>query len=77
MPCHYDEYYDGKTQFKTAVEIVNGKIKVYTPSSNRFGGGDFPNTKMYLAECKKRFKTFHYKDDGNVVVVISPCPKGC
>lgn len=76
MPCHYEEYYNHTTQFKTAVEIVNGKIRIYTPKTTN-DEGDFPTVKRYLEGCKKRFKTYQYKRDGETIVVVSPCPKGC
>jgi hypothetical protein len=58
---------------ETVVEVVNGKIRI-----RRFGGGArTPTLKEYLANCRKRLETFHYKKSGDLVVLISPCPKGC
>lgn len=77
MPCHVETYKPNysKQEIDKVVEVVNGKIKVKRVGDDYMGG--FPTLKELLTGYKDKLKTFHYKHDGTMLVVVSPCPKGC
>jgi len=75
MPCHVDEIPPQAGEIETVVEVVNRKITIKNVGDGFHG--KYPTLKAIVEKCRKRFKTFHYKASGCLVVIVSPCPKGC
>lgn len=75
MPCHVETYPPKAGEFETVIEVVDGKIKIRTVGSGFYGR--FPTLKEILTSVKGRLKTYHYKTHGSIIVIVSPCPKGC
>jgi hypothetical protein len=77
MPCHVEEFPPNavKNEISTVVKIVNGKITMKCVGDEFYG--KYPTTKDIIMPLRKKFKTFHYKVFGTMLVFVSPCPKGC
>lgn len=77
MPCHVDLYpaRADKRQVDTIVRVINGKISISNVGDDFYG--KYPTIENVLDDAKKKYKTFHYKTNGTMMVIVSPCPKKC
>ncbi len=77
MPCHVDEYpaRAHKRQIDRIIRVINGKITISRVGDSFYG--KYPTIENVLDESKKKYKTFHYRIDDTMMVIVSPCPKKC
>lgn len=77
MPCHVEEIpaNSAKKEIDLVVSVVNGKIKIL-PIGDSFHG-EYKTLGQLLATYRKKYKTFQYRRNGTMLVIVSPCPKGC
>ncbi len=76
MPCHVDTINaDAAKQQVDKVVLITKKIHVQRMGDNFYG--KYPTVETLLGKYRKKYKTFQYKVDGTMLVVVTPCPKGC
>ena len=77
MPCTVDPIPPkrDKQEIDLIVEVVNGKISVRNVGSDY--SGKYPTVKKIVGKARKKYKTSHYRVHGAMIVLVSPCPKGC
>jgi len=80
MPCIVDPIPAKGEEIETLVKVIDGKITIKNVGDDFYG--KYPTVKSIVEELrkekeKKKIKTFHYKVYGHMMVVVSPCPKGC
>ena len=77
MPCHVDtiDADAAKQQIDKIVLVAKGKIRVQRMGDNFYG--KYPTVDKLVCKYRAKYKTFQYKVDGTMLVVVTPCPKGC
>jgi hypothetical protein len=80
MPCIDEPILAKNGEIDTLIKVINGKITVKNVG-NDFDG-KYPTVKSIVADLRnekaeRKTKTFHYKVHGHMMIVVSPCPKGC
>jgi len=76
MPCHVDPIPPRANEINILIKIINGKISVKNVGDDFYG--KYPTVETIVKELKnEKIKTFHYKTHGNMMIIVSPCPKKC
>ena len=79
MPCIVDPIPPKGGEIETLIKVIDGKITVKNVGDNFHG--KYPTVKALVEtfrnDKKASGKTFHYKVHGNLMIIVSPCPKDC